>query len=157
MCLACLKSVANTKLVQLCRRAAGDNAALPAAAAEGVNANPQNPANPPNANRNEAAATPSACQQCFCLRPMWCVECIARWFVARLTAQQQPPHTWLSQRATCPTCRAPFCILDVCRVLDPRAARPGSTSASARSDRPDRPGRRTDADRDRRDRELDLD
>ncbi|XP_053735310.1 E3 ubiquitin-protein ligase TM129 isoform X1 [Synchiropus splendidus] len=53
------------------------------------------------------------CQQCFC-RPMWCLSCLGRWFASR--QDQQRPETWLSSRVPCPTCRAKFCILDVCRV-----------------------------------------
>ncbi|XP_047442007.1 E3 ubiquitin-protein ligase TM129 [Mugil cephalus] len=55
----------------------------------------------------------SECQQCFC-RPMWCLSCLGRWFASR--QDQQRPETWLSSRVPCPTCRAKFCILDVCVV-----------------------------------------
>ncbi|CAJ1058401.1 E3 ubiquitin-protein ligase TM129 [Xyrichtys novacula] len=55
----------------------------------------------------------SDCQQCFC-RPMWCLSCLGRWFASR--QDQQRPETWLSSRVPCPTCRARFCILDVCVV-----------------------------------------
>ncbi|XP_019737218.1 E3 ubiquitin-protein ligase TM129 [Hippocampus comes] len=53
------------------------------------------------------------CEQCFC-RPMWCLSCLGRWFASR--QDQQRPETWLSSRVPCPTCRAKFCILDVCLV-----------------------------------------
>uniref|UniRef100_A0A3Q4GM84 Transmembrane protein 129, E3 ubiquitin protein ligase n=1 Tax=Neolamprologus brichardi TaxID=32507 RepID=A0A3Q4GM84_NEOBR len=53
------------------------------------------------------------CQQCHC-RPMWCLLCLGRWFASRL--DEQTPETWLSSRVPCPTCRAKFCILDVCAV-----------------------------------------
>ncbi|XP_029367781.1 E3 ubiquitin-protein ligase TM129 isoform X3 [Echeneis naucrates] len=53
------------------------------------------------------------CQQCFC-RPMWCLSCLGRWFASR--QDQQRPETWLSSTVPCPTCRARFCILDVCAV-----------------------------------------
>ncbi|XP_061691170.1 E3 ubiquitin-protein ligase TM129 isoform X2 [Syngnathoides biaculeatus] len=53
------------------------------------------------------------CEQCFC-RPMWCLSCLGRWFASR--QDQQRPETWLSSRVPCPTCRAKFCILDVCVV-----------------------------------------
>ncbi|XP_020775617.1 E3 ubiquitin-protein ligase TM129 [Boleophthalmus pectinirostris] len=53
------------------------------------------------------------CQRCLC-RPMWCVSCMGRWFASR--QDQQRPETWLSSRVPCPTCRARFCILDVCVV-----------------------------------------
>nr|XP_020451023.1 E3 ubiquitin-protein ligase TM129 [Monopterus albus] len=55
----------------------------------------------------------SDCQQCFC-RPMWCLSCLGRWFASR--QDQQRPETWLSSRVPCPTCRAKFCILDICVV-----------------------------------------
>ncbi|KAL3973658.1 CMP-N-acetylneuraminate monooxygenase [Sarotherodon galilaeus] len=55
----------------------------------------------------------SDCQQCHC-RPMWCLLCLGRWFASRL--DEQTPETWLSSRVPCPTCRAKFCILDVCAV-----------------------------------------
>ncbi|XP_061643607.1 E3 ubiquitin-protein ligase TM129 isoform X2 [Phyllopteryx taeniolatus] len=53
------------------------------------------------------------CEQCFC-RPMWCLSCLGRWFASR--QDQQRPETWLSSRVPCPTCRAKFCILDVCVI-----------------------------------------
>ncbi|XP_017288925.1 E3 ubiquitin-protein ligase TM129 [Kryptolebias marmoratus] len=55
----------------------------------------------------------SECQLCFC-RPMWCLMCLGRWFASR--QDQQRPETWLSTRVPCPTCRAKFCILDICVV-----------------------------------------
>ncbi|XP_078534756.1 E3 ubiquitin-protein ligase TM129 [Lissotriton helveticus] len=54
------------------------------------------------------------CQQCYC-RPMWCLTCMGKWFASR--QDQQHPETWLSSHVPCPTCRASFCILDVCVVL----------------------------------------
>ncbi|CAM4609427.1 unnamed protein product [Leuciscus chuanchicus] len=53
------------------------------------------------------------CQQCYC-RPMWCLTCMGKWFASR--QDQQQPETWLSSRVPCPTCRAKFCILDVCPI-----------------------------------------
>ncbi|XP_060565475.1 E3 ubiquitin-protein ligase TM129-like [Ruditapes philippinarum] len=53
------------------------------------------------------------CVQCYC-RPMWCLECMGKWFASR--QDQQRPDTWLSSRSPCPTCRAVFCILDVCKI-----------------------------------------
>lgn len=53
------------------------------------------------------------CQQCYC-RPMWCLTCLGKWFASR--QDQQHPETWLGSRVPCPTCRAKFCILDVCQV-----------------------------------------
>ncbi|XP_040904936.1 E3 ubiquitin-protein ligase TM129 [Toxotes jaculatrix] len=61
----------------------------------------------------EGADNESDCQQCFC-RPMWCLSCLGRWFASR--QDQQRPETWLSSKVPCPTCRATFCILDVCVV-----------------------------------------
>lgn len=57
--------------------------------------------------------TDGECQSCLC-RPMWCMSCMGRWFASR--QDQQHPETWLSSRVPCPTCRARFCILDVCVV-----------------------------------------
>ncbi|XP_030749870.1 E3 ubiquitin-protein ligase TM129 [Sitophilus oryzae] len=50
------------------------------------------------------------CTSCFC-KPMWCVDCMGKWFVSR----QDPEHKnqWLSSKCTCPMCRATFCLLDV--------------------------------------------
>ncbi|XP_053169072.1 E3 ubiquitin-protein ligase TM129 [Hemicordylus capensis] len=53
------------------------------------------------------------CQQCYC-RPMWCLTCMGKWFASR--QDQQHPETWLSSHVPCPTCRAKFCILDVCII-----------------------------------------
>ncbi|KAK9877027.1 hypothetical protein WA026_016054 [Henosepilachna vigintioctopunctata] len=52
-----------------------------------------------------------SCAPCYC-RPMWCVDCMAKWFVSRQDPDR--PSTWLSSKCTCPMCRAKFCILDVC-------------------------------------------
>ncbi|XP_057705355.1 E3 ubiquitin-protein ligase TM129 isoform X2 [Corythoichthys intestinalis] len=61
----------------------------------------------------DGADVETECEQCFC-RPMWCLSCLGRWFASR--QDQQRPETWLSSRVPCPTCRAKFCILDVCGV-----------------------------------------
>ncbi len=50
------------------------------------------------------------CVSCGC-RPMWCVDCMARWFASRMNEDR--PDTWLGSRCPCPTCRSPFCVLDV--------------------------------------------
>ncbi|XP_071386386.1 E3 ubiquitin-protein ligase TM129 isoform X2 [Centroberyx affinis] len=63
--------------------------------------------------REDGGDNDSECQQCFC-RPMWCLSCLGRWFASR--QDQQRPETWLASRVPCPTCRAKFCILDVCVV-----------------------------------------
>lgn len=54
------------------------------------------------------------CTMCHC-RPMWCVECMAKWFASR--QDENTPEIWLSSKCTCPVCRAKFCLLDVCPVL----------------------------------------
>ncbi|CAJ0956116.1 unnamed protein product [Ranitomeya imitator] len=59
-----------------------------------------------NANEGE-------CRQCYC-RPMWCLTCMGKWFASR--QDQQHPETWLSSHVHCPTCRAKFCIVDICLV-----------------------------------------
>ena len=46
----------------------------------------------------------------FVCSVLWCSSCMARWFAARATG---PFERWLSGRATCPGCRANFCLLDV--------------------------------------------
>ncbi|XP_049340100.1 E3 ubiquitin-protein ligase TM129 isoform X2 [Astyanax mexicanus] len=53
------------------------------------------------------------CQQCYC-RPMWCLVCMGKWFASR--QDQTRPETWLSSTVACPTCRAKFCVLDICLV-----------------------------------------
>lgn len=50
------------------------------------------------------------CTNCYC-RPMWCVDCLARWFAARQNEFDR--DVWLEKKCTCPMCRAPFCLLDV--------------------------------------------
>lgn len=53
------------------------------------------------------------CTNCFC-RPMWCLKCLGRWFASRQNSSER--DTWLRKQASCPMCRAKFCILDVCLV-----------------------------------------
>ncbi|XP_043260847.1 E3 ubiquitin-protein ligase TM129 [Colletes gigas] len=50
------------------------------------------------------------CMMCYC-RPMWCIDCMAKWFASR--QDENASETWLSSKCTCPVCRARFCILDV--------------------------------------------
>jgi len=52
-----------------------------------------------------------SCVNCYC-RPMWCIDCMAKWFASR--QDQSSPETWLGSRCPCPTCRSKFCVLDVC-------------------------------------------
>lgn len=56
-----------------------------------------------------------SCQQCHC-RPMWCIDCVAKWFASR--QNQSERESWLQQKCTCPMCRARFCVLDVCFIED---------------------------------------
>lgn len=51
------------------------------------------------------------CQNCYC-RPMWCIDCLARWFASRQNDDER--ETWLQQKCSCPMCRARFCVTDVC-------------------------------------------
>ncbi|XP_032222536.2 E3 ubiquitin-protein ligase TM129 [Nematostella vectensis] len=53
------------------------------------------------------------CVSCYC-RPMWCLDCMGKWFASR--QDQQKPETWLSSTCPCPTCRSVFCMLDVCKI-----------------------------------------
>ncbi|KAK2192871.1 hypothetical protein NP493_21g07019 [Ridgeia piscesae] len=68
-----------------------------------------------NVKLQKLCASPQegSCVQCYC-RPMWCLECMGKWFASR--QNQQEPETWLSGRAPCPTCRAVFCMLDISMV-----------------------------------------
>nr|CAB3267036.1 E3 ubiquitin-protein ligase TM129-like [Phallusia mammillata] len=50
------------------------------------------------------------CENCNC-NPLWCLECMGRWYASR--QDQSSPETWLGSFATCPMCRAHFCMLDV--------------------------------------------
>ncbi|XP_072766918.1 E3 ubiquitin-protein ligase TM129 [Anoplolepis gracilipes] len=62
---------------------------------------------------NTESRDSDGCTTCYC-RPMWCIECMAKWFASR--QDENAPETWLSSKCTCPVCRAKFCILDVCHV-----------------------------------------
>lgn len=53
------------------------------------------------------------CSNCYC-RPMFCVDCMAKWFASR--QNQHEKDIWLQQKCTCPMCRAKFCMLDVCII-----------------------------------------
>ncbi|KJH41105.1 hypothetical protein DICVIV_12930 [Dictyocaulus viviparus] len=50
------------------------------------------------------------CSPCHC-RPMWCVSCMARIFLAK--QNQSRSTVWLEGTCPCPTCRATFCVMDV--------------------------------------------
>lgn len=71
---------------------------------------------PANVKLQKLCSDPSTgtCLQCYC-RPMWCLECMSKWFASR--QDQSQPETWMSSRSPCPTCRATFCMLDVCRIV----------------------------------------
>ena len=60
-----------------------------------------------------AGQSQGECVQCYC-RPMWCLECLCKWWVSR--QQQDKPETWLGSTSPCPTCRSKFCLLDVCSI-----------------------------------------
>lgn len=51
------------------------------------------------------------CGNCFC-RPMWCTECMAKWFASKQSEYDKA--VWLEQKCSCPMCRTTFCMLDVC-------------------------------------------
>ncbi|XP_063232567.1 E3 ubiquitin-protein ligase TM129 [Bacillus rossius redtenbacheri] len=51
------------------------------------------------------------CVPCYC-RPMWCLDCMGKWFASR--QDQERPGGWLGAQCTCPMCRNRFCVLDVC-------------------------------------------
>ncbi|XP_037953099.1 E3 ubiquitin-protein ligase TM129-like [Teleopsis dalmanni] len=61
-------------------------------------------------NEGRPLVPDNVCSDCYC-RPMWCVECLARWFAARQNEFDR--EVWLEQKCSCPMCRAKFCILDV--------------------------------------------
>ncbi|XGW33116.1 hypothetical protein V3C99_017536 [Haemonchus contortus] len=82
-CLGCSEKLSNVKLFRQCN-AIDINLAL--------------------------GAETSNCAVCRC-RPMWCVSCMARIFLAK--QDQSRPASWLEGTCPCPTCRAVFCIMDV--------------------------------------------
>jgi hypothetical protein len=67
------------------------------------------------------------CRQCNC-KPMWCTSCIAMIFASK--QNELNPEEWLSGRAECPTCRALFCVLDVCLLSTP-AKSPSEDSSNS--------------------------
>jgi len=84
-CIGCMSQTANVKILRNCL-----------ASEEGSN--------------NEQQDQENACVNCYC-RPMWCIDCMAKWFASR--QDQSSPETWLGSKCPCPTCRSKFCILDV--------------------------------------------
>ncbi|XP_058129219.1 E3 ubiquitin-protein ligase TM129 [Anopheles ziemanni] len=85
-CLACLQVIPDVKIQKHCLDVGADGLLLP---------------------------DDQRCQPCHC-RPLWCVSCLALWFASR--QQKSERDTWLSKKATCPMCRARFCVLDVCMI-----------------------------------------
>jgi len=94
-CIGCMVTQAEVKLVRRCL------AEAPAAAA------------PANDGQEGAGSDNSVCVNCSC-RPMWCGNCMAKWFASR--QDQARPETWLNSKCPCPTCRSKFCIMDVCPI-----------------------------------------
>ncbi|KAK4468140.1 hypothetical protein MN116_008306 [Schistosoma mekongi] len=70
----------------------------------------------PSAANNDQSLEGNQCGICYC-RPLWCLECLARWFASRQTNNHRPPTEWLSGRVPCPTCRTYFCARDVSRLV----------------------------------------
>ncbi|CAG9859396.1 unnamed protein product [Phyllotreta striolata] len=64
-----------------------------------------------NKSCEDAADDPNKCMNCYC-RPMWCCDCMAKWFASRQDSERE--NTWLNSKCTCPMCRATFCMVDVC-------------------------------------------
>ena len=60
--------------------------------------------------KNCDAPESGQCRVCFC-RPMWCLECLGKWFASR--QDQARPDTWLQSTCPCPSCRSLFCVLDI--------------------------------------------
>lgn len=85
LCIGCMQARANVKLQRNCTSQQENVAAQP-------------------------SATSEACANCYC-RPMWCCDCLGRWFATRQSPKE--PSEWLKSKCTCPMCRATFCVLDV--------------------------------------------
>lgn len=96
LCVGCLNSPANVVLSQRCDPSA--HASLDAQLGSSL------PVVPP-------------CGVCRC-RPMWCLECLGRWFASRQIESHRPTSVWLSGRVPCPTCRSIFCVRDVVPLAD---------------------------------------
>ncbi|XP_065225918.1 E3 ubiquitin-protein ligase TM129 [Planococcus citri] len=90
MCIGCMTSEANVKLVKHCNDISTN---------EPVNGAPE-----------------PKCVSCKC-RPLWCIDCMGKWFASR--QDQTLTETWLSSKCPCPVCRSTFCMLDVCPVIKP--------------------------------------
>ncbi|CAH8612415.1 unnamed protein product [Schistosoma rodhaini] len=68
------------------------------------------------ANNSNQSLNNNQCGICYC-RPLWCLECLARWFASRQSNMHRPTTQWLSGRVPCPTCRTYFCARDVSRLI----------------------------------------
>lgn len=64
--------------------------------------------------KNCATTGQDGCINCDC-RPLWCVDCMGRWYASRQNRNR--PDTWLSGNATCPMCRMRFCMLDISLLM----------------------------------------
>merc|ERR1712059_158779 len=96
-CIGCMVEQANVKIQRVC-----------ASSQEGQEGE--------NGQDRQAAGNgrQDPCINCYC-RPMWCIDCMAKWFASR--QDQSSPETWLGSKCPCPTCRSKFCVLDVCLIL----------------------------------------
>lgn len=88
-CFACMEAMPNVKLQKQCSDADENGQLLPIS---------------------------KRCGNCYC-RPMWCDDCMAKWFASR--QNQYREVVWLQQKCKCPMCRASFCMLDVSYIERP--------------------------------------
>ncbi|VDP75197.1 unnamed protein product [Echinostoma caproni] len=86
-CIGCMAQTANVTLIQRCA--------------------PDQTMNPNYGRSTSPGHQEARCGTCRC-RPMWCLDCMARWFASRQTEAHRSPDVWLSGRVPCPTCRAVF-------------------------------------------------
>ncbi|CAH8860889.1 unnamed protein product [Trichobilharzia szidati] len=104
-CIGCMVHQANVTLNRQCETSQTSSTSSPPA---------QAPIN--NNNNNNQSESGNQCGICYC-RPLWCLECLIRWFASRQTNNHRPPNQWLSGRVPCPTCRTYFCARDVSRLV----------------------------------------
>ncbi|VDP73220.1 unnamed protein product [Schistosoma curassoni] len=96
-CIGCMVQQVNVTLNRQC-----ESSLTPSSSSAAINSNQSLDSN--------------QCGICYC-RPLWCLECLARWFASRQTNMRCPPTQWLSGRVPCPTCRTYFCARDVSRLI----------------------------------------
>lgn len=96
-CIGCMVQQVNVTLNRQC-----ESSLTPSSSSAAINSNQSLDSN--------------QCGICYC-RPLWCLECLARWFASRQTNMRCPPTQWLSGRVPCPTCRTNFCARDVSRLI----------------------------------------